>query len=356
MAAQAPSKYRYGVISSSCPARLELEAIKNCLYYGDHWLDKTGKTAGLTLAEHTRRFAKLAWPSFKWHRWSDMLLEEICRNDTVAVWGPASSGKTATMAVVMLAWYWAVSDEFTGLVSTTDLLRLELRIFGEIKKRFKAAKERYPWLAGNLIDSRQRITTDAKDLEGRDFRNGIIGIACKKSSGENQGLADYAGIKNRFVLLAADEVHTMAPGFLQGAHNLKANNNSGRFVAIYSGNLVDIETPLGEAAEPDCGWDALPDSEVSRVYKTKSFGGSSVQFVGKDSRTSTILPEPNRSPTSSGASSSNDSSTTAARVVRTSSRKRAGPSRDRRLPTGSSRRKSAASSTPSSQSHGATRS
>ena len=283
MAAQAPSKYRYGVISSSCPARLELEAIKNCLYYGDHWLDKTGKTAGLTLAEHTRRFAKLAWPGFKWHRWSDMLLEEICRNDTVAVWGPASSGKTATMAVVMLAWYWAVSDEFTGLVSTTDLLRLELRIFGEIKKRFKAAKERYPWLAGNLIDSRQRITTDAKDLEGRDFRNGIIGIACKKSSGENQGLADYAGIKNRFVLLAADEVHTMAPGFLQGAHNLKANNNSGRFVAIYSGNLVDIETPLGEAAEPDCGWDALPDSEVSRVYKTKSFGGSSVQFVGKDS-------------------------------------------------------------------------
>lgn len=280
MSAKPP--YHYGDLGSTCPAKLELECIKLCLYHGDGWMYK-GKVTGLTLAEHTKRFCKLVWPEFDWHRWNDMMLEEICKGGTIAIWGPASSGKTALAAVVLLAWYWSVPNEFTGLVSTTDLLRLELRIFGEIKKRFKQGKERYPWLAGNLIDSRQRITTDSKDVEGRDFRNGILGIACRKSTGEAQGLADYAGIKNRFVVLSADEVHTMPSSFLQGANNLKANNNTGKFIALYLGNLVDLETPLGDVAEPDCGWDALADSDKSRVYPTKFFEGRAIQLVGTDS-------------------------------------------------------------------------
>lgn len=274
--------YRYGSVVSSCPAKLELEAIRRCMHYGDRWLDGEGKAVGLTLRDHVKKFIVLAWPHFQWQRWNEMMLDEICKGGTVAIFGPASAGKTGLTAVVMLAFYFALCDEFTGLCSTTDKERLELRIFGEIKKRFKEARSRYEWLPGNLIDSRQRITTDAKDAEGRDFRNGILGIACKRG-GEWQGLGDYSGIKNTFVILMADECHLMESGFLQGANNLKSNNNAGKFIAIYLGNLVDLETPLGEAAEPDCGWDALPDSDVSRVYRTKFFDGRAIQLIGKDS-------------------------------------------------------------------------
>lgn len=278
-----PRLHSYGTLRSACPAKLELEAIKRCLYHGDHWKDGAGAVVGLTLAEHTKKFIKLAWPSVDQHRWFHMAVDEIAKADTLAIFGPASSGKTSIASLVMLCWYWAVPEKFTGLVSTTDLLRLEVRVWGEIKMRFKEARERYPWLAGNMIDSRQRISTDAKDAEGRDFRNGILGIACRKSSGEWQGLSDYSGIKNDFVMLVGDESHAMASGFLQGANNLKANNNKGRFIGLYLGNMIDLETPLGEAAEPECGWDALPDSDISRVYNTKFFGGRAIQFVGKDS-------------------------------------------------------------------------
>jgi hypothetical protein len=270
-------RYSYGAIKATCPARLELEAIKRCLYSGDSF------PGGLTLAEHTKKFCKLAMPDFVWHRWNDMMIEEVSKGGTTPIWGPASAGKTAFAAVApLLAWYWAVPDEFTGLCSTTDKERLELRVFGEVKMRFKEARERYPWLAGNLIDSRQRITTDAKDTEGRDFRNGILGIACKRG-GEWQGLGDYAGIKNKFVVLIADEFHLMQETMSKGITNLKSNNNNGRFFFVPLGNLVDLETPLGQAAEPDCGWDAMPDSKVSRVYKTKAFNGRAIQLVGKDS-------------------------------------------------------------------------
>lgn len=270
-------RFSYGNLKATCPARLELEAIKRCLYSGASF------QGGLTLAEHTKHFIKLAWPNVDQHRWFQMEVEEISKADTLAIWGPASSGKTGISSLVMLSWYWAVPEKFTGLVSTTDLIRLEVRVWGEIKMRFKEARERYPWLAGHMIDSRQRISTDAKDAEGRDFRNGILGIACRKSSGEWQGLSDYSGIKNDFVMLIGDESHAMASGFLQGANNLKANNNKGRFIGLYLGNMIDLETPLGEVGEPACGWDALPDSDVSRAYDTKFFGGRAIQFVGTDS-------------------------------------------------------------------------
>jgi hypothetical protein len=204
-------RYSYGTVRSSCPAKLELEAIKRCLYYGDHWKDGSGKVVGLTMAEHTKKFIRLAWPTLYWHRWHQLILEEACRGGTLAVFGPASSQKTSTITLIMLSWYFAVPNEFTGLCSTTDLMRLELRIFGELKMRWKQARERYGWLAGNLIDSRQRITTDAKDSEGRDFRNGLLGIATKRG-GEWQGLGDFSGLKNRFVVLAADEC------FIAGTH------------------------------------------------------------------------------------------------------------------------------------------
>lgn len=268
----------YGKISSTCPAKLELEMVRRTAL-------GMRPEGGLGLAEHVERFAKLAWKDSNWHRWSKMIKEEICKGGMIALFGPASSGKTGTVSMVMLSLYWALSEQFTGLCSTTTLEKLDLRVWGEIKMRFRQARERYPWLPGNMIDSMRRITSDPKDsADGRDFRNGILGVACNRG-GEWQGLGDYSGIKNKFVFLAADECHVMQPGFLQGTANLESNQNETGlgFTGLYLGNLIDLETPLGEAAEPACGWDALPDSDTSRVYKTKFFNGRAIQLVGRDS-------------------------------------------------------------------------
>lgn len=238
---------------------------------------------GLGLSEHIKRFISLAWPHFYHHRWNELIREEVCRStrSTTTIFGSASSQKTGTAAVLMLSLYWALSDQFTAICSTTTLPMLDVRIWGEVKKRFKEARERYSWLPGHLTESMRRICSDAKDQkDGRDFRNGVIGVACVKSSGEWQGLASYSGLKNRFVMLVGDELHVMEGNFLQGVSNLKSNPN---FMAVYMGNLVDLETPLGAAAEPACGWDAFPDSKVARAYDLKSFSGRGVQLVGEDS-------------------------------------------------------------------------
>lgn len=193
---------KYGVAwDSADPPKIELA----CIRLGGKWKDSNGKSCGNGLAYHVKAFQSIVWPGKAWHRWNEeLILPELCKGGTLAIFGPASSGKTHEPGDFILTMYWAFPDNFTGLCSTTTREMLDMRIWGQIKKRFRQGKERFPWLDGYLIDSRQQITTDGKDVEGREFRNGIKGLPCKKG-GEWQGLGDYCGLKNDRVMLVADE-------------------------------------------------------------------------------------------------------------------------------------------------------
>jgi len=82
------------------------------------------------------------------------------------------------------------------------------------------------------------------------------------------------------VIVAADECHLMQSGFWNGMANLLSNND----VRIWAfGNLNDLGSPLGKAAEPKLGWDSLPDTDKSRVYETRWYEGRAIQLIGMDS-------------------------------------------------------------------------
>lgn len=263
---------------SAEPAQIELACIK----LGGQWADPvTGATCGLGLCHHIIAFSRLAWPWFFWHRWNtDVLLPEMVRNRCrLAIFGPSSTGKSSLTSLVNLVFYFANPDNTTVLITSTTREALELRIWGEIKMFFREAKEKFPWLPGNLTDSKQCITTDGKEVEGRDARNGVIGRPTKRGN-EWVGLGDFVGIKNDHIRLIADEANLMPDGFLKSIANLASNPNCCSYVL---GNLNDLSTPLGQAAEPLLGWDSLPDSDVSRAYDTRWQKGRAVQLIGKDS-------------------------------------------------------------------------
>lgn len=262
------------------PAEVELE----CIRRGGKWKTHSGQERGNGLAFHVQAFAKIVWPWFQWHRWSQMHLRELCQpRHRLAAFGPSSSGKSATTGLVYLIFYFAHPDNTTVLISSTTREELELRIWGEIKMFFREAKEERSWLPGNLTDSKQLITTDGKESEfGRDFRNGIAGRPCKIGNKWviGSGTSPFVGIKNDNVYLAADEAGLMPPGFLEALANLTSNPSC---CASILGNLGDLDTPLANAAEPALGWDSLPDSDKSRAYDTRWSNGRAIQFVGMDS-------------------------------------------------------------------------
>lgn len=258
------------------PVSIELECIKR----GGLWDSPNGTKVGAGLPAHVIALSQLLWPWVKWHRWAkDLMIPEFCKGGRLAVFGPSSSGKSFLASLFALVMYFARPDNTTVLVSSTTREELELRAWGEIKKLWKRAKERVSWLPGHLTDSKQLITTDGKEVEGRDFRNGLVGRPCRKGS-EWVGLGPMVGIKNDYIIVIADESHLMPDGFLKALANLAVNPSC---TSIVLGNLNDLNTPLGEAAEPDLGWDALVDSDISRVYPTRWLGGRAIQLVGQDS-------------------------------------------------------------------------
>lgn len=250
-----------------------------CIRRGGRWLDGT-RECGAGLAHHYKRFSELVWPGDWWTRWDDLMVEHFTgsgAHSVIGVSGPASSSKTHRFACYGLTTYWCFPGKCTVLCSTTTREDLEMRIWGEVKKYFSKARERYPWLPGHLIESKQMITTDGKEVEGREFRNGLKGVACK-SGGRWQGLGPYIGVKNDRVLLLADEGQMMEPGFFDAQGNLASNPWS---QLLAGGNPNSCDNPFGKLCEPVNGWESVQQGEKTQTWETRH--GICINLVGVDS-------------------------------------------------------------------------
>lgn len=241
---------------------------------------------GEGLFHHYLEASKLLWkPSHcEWHRFARLLLRSFLDNEVIGVMGPASSGKTFTAAVFALITYWANPEECTIVCSTTTQQMLDYRIWGEIKRLYSEAKKRHPLLYGHHIDSRHTIITDRNSRQGRDFRNGIVGLACR-SGDKWRGLGAYVGIKNKIIVYIGDEMQFMAQGFIDSLANFR--KGAAKWCKMIGmGNPCDVQDPLGKICEPEKnagGWEQVDESEKTKTWKTEIPGGVCVQLVGTDS-------------------------------------------------------------------------
>lgn len=112
-----------------------------------------------------------------------------------------------------------------------------------------------------------RIVTDARggaESEGRDFRNGIIGVPIKRGT-DFVGIGDFVGLKNKRVRVVADELSLLPAAFIHMISNLDKNEDL-RVVGL--GNPKETMDALGLLAEPAAslgGW----DSGIDQTPKTK---------------------------------------------------------------------------------------
>lgn len=275
---------RYGLKwnGSFSSVRIEIEMIR----HGGSWLSKSGKTIGNGMFYHFKQLETLLFGKEKlWHRWNELQLQEYLANRTIGVLGPASSGKTNGAATDVLTDYYCFPECTTVIICSTTKERLEDRIFGEIKKYHRIAKKSCEWLPGNLIEGRMRIVSDSRtdSVDGRDFRNGVIGVPCKRG-GDYVGLGDFIGIKNKRVRMVADELQLLPPAFVFAVSNLDKNPD---LKVIGLGNPKETTDALGVFCEPSIelgGWDGgIDQTPKTKTWRTKRPDGIVIQFVGSDS-------------------------------------------------------------------------
>lgn len=273
---------RYGLMWGAGNSDLDIEIYM--IQHGGRWRRKTGGMAGNGLEFHYKALMSLLWPSVVWHKWNTLILKEYFEHRTIVVIGSASSGKSHTAAMCVLADYFCFPSSTTILCCSTTLEALENRVWGEIKSLFRAAKHLWPTLPGNLIESRKRIVTDENSSgDGRDFRNGLMAVPCKRG-GEFAGISDFIGIKNKRLRLLGDELAILPKLFVDAVSNLDKNTD---FKFIGLGNPKDTTDALGVMAEPAAhlgGWEGGIDQKPgTKTWETRRQNGICIQLPGTDS-------------------------------------------------------------------------
>ena len=259
--------------------QVEMELIRRSGY---HTL-QSGKRCGLGLVEHFKNMMSLCFPGDRHNRWSDLILSELLKNRITVCMGSRDSGKTRTVSKWALCDYWCFPDDTLFLMTSTDTRGLELRVWGDIKYLFEIARERYPWLTGNIVDAKHGVFTDdiSDDAESRDMRRGIIGVPCLSSQGEYMGMAlkNFAGIKQKRRRLVGDELQFLPQDYLKVLDSL----DKGDFKAALLGNpIADNGKALDKVSEPKAGWDSLGEVTKTMTWENK-YNGITVNLIGIDS-------------------------------------------------------------------------
>lgn len=247
-----------------------------------------GREYGEGVAHHYKAAIAELWPHFDWILWTHLLIEAFAVEPEVAVLGPASSSKTYDASAFALTMMWVWQADTTIMVSTTTRDALDNRIWGSCMELIRRATRRrrdhgLSELPGRPINSKYRFTTSQQedDLMPEDKRDGIVGIACRVGDSW-VGISNYVGLKNKRVVLIADEAHLMAQGFLDSIANLRANPV---FKLFTLGNPKDPMDPLGKAGEPAAelgGWDGYVPEKKTKTWRTRN-GGIAIQLCGLDS-------------------------------------------------------------------------
>lgn len=264
------------------PLYVEMEMVR----HGGRWKKKSkDEFAGEGMEFHFKQMMSLLWPDLVWHPWAELQLKCYLNYRIIGQIGAASTGKSFIPAACVLTDYYCYPNSTTVLVSSTTRESLEMRVWGEIKKLHKSAKQRHPDLSGYLIEGRQRIVSDPRNeaSEGRDFRNGLTGVACKRGQ-SFQGMEEYVGIKNKHLRMVADELQFLPRQFVDSISNMNKNPD---FKCVGSGNPKDTTDALGVLCEPAAklgGW----DGGIDQVPKTKTWEirfprGICIQLPGSDS-------------------------------------------------------------------------
>jgi len=258
---------------------IEMEVLRR----GGQWKLADGRMAGLGMFHHFRTAESLIWPEDDHHRWSDLILREYLANRITAITGSRDSSKTRSISKAALLDYYLFPDDTLILMTSTNMRGLELRVWGDIKSLHDRALSRYPWLPGNIADSKHGIFTDKID-EGqdvRDMRKGILCIPVLGAQGEymGQSLRDFCGIKQRRRRLIGDEIQYIPRDYLKVLDSL----DKGDFKGAFLGNpIAENGKALDQVSEPVGGWGSQEVVTKTSTWKNK-YNGTTINLVGTDS-------------------------------------------------------------------------
>lgn len=243
---------------------IELWAFKEAL---------TPEQGGLGKYLHLKEFIDLTWNSKKqvveWNPWLEKLLEECCNNEFLAVAGCSSSGKSWGGALYGIVSFLADPEGTLVLVTSTSISAAKKRIWKGVVQLWNSLPDKYKRL-GRIKPSVNMIHYQPPDGSIASEASSINLVAAEQKQ-EASAVAKLVGLKNRNVILIADELCELSPAVVAATDNLVSNP---RFQMISMSNPKDREDPFGIMSEPKNGWNSIDES----VYEWETKYGKAIRF------------------------------------------------------------------------------
>ena len=207
------------------------------------------------------------------HPWAEEMIRAVIKNKYVAIGGAANSGKSHTMAAWgILNWLAAPRDTLILLTSTT-LREARKRIWGSIISLLSVI-EGAPIRIRDSIGNASYVNEHGTLIE----RAGLSLIAAEKSR-TREAVGKFIGIKQKRVMVIADELSEISEAILQaGLSNLSKNPE---FQMIGMSNPNSRFDAFGVWSEPKSGWESI-DTNTADEWITK-WNGAYVRFDGERS-------------------------------------------------------------------------
>lgn len=263
--------HKYGVISEAQEIE-DLDLEKHCFLVG-----RTVKQGGLGRYGHLKNICKLVLPDLKWNPWLESIIETLCDGSIgrvnpirreIVLAGCMAAGKT--FGVGLFCFIWWICDPNNSIVwlTSTSAKMVRKRIWPVIQEFYREANKNES-IPGNLLDS----TTTLQARKGDD-KHAIFA----KAIGEGDPMSaanDIQGVHAPREIVVLDEATDVRRPILTAIHNLEGGCQE--LIVVYIGNAVSRFDPLGEAMEPDGGWDKI--TVESERWETKN-GGYCLHFDG----------------------------------------------------------------------------
>jgi hypothetical protein len=230
---------------------------------------------GLGKSEHFWNIVSVLWPAtsrkpFIRNPWGERMIEEWCKYNFSSVSGCASSSKTDTAAVWGIVNWLAAPLDTKVLCTSTTLRESRKRIWGSIEDYWSALPDEVRAL-GKLASSFGLIRLSEASGVKASEKCGIELIPGEKKR-EKEATGKIIGIKNKRVILIADELPELSPAIMQAAvSNLTANPYC---QAIGLGNPASYYDAHGIFSTPKAGWKSITPND----FEWETIYGHAVRF------------------------------------------------------------------------------
>mgnify|MGYP003115000629 FL=1 len=245
------------------------------LLYGlaNHKSNKAREYYFWRLCDELWNHDELPEPLMVKHPWAESMIQAVIQNKYVSIGGAASSGKSHTMAAWgILNWLAAPRDTLVLLTSTT-LREARKRIWGSVISLLTVL-EGAPFKIRDSIGNVAYVNENGTLIE----KAGLSLIAAERSK-TREAVGKFIGIKQKNVILIADELSELSTAILQaGLSNLSKNPS---FSLVGLSNPASRWDAFGEWSEPAKGWDSI-DPNIEDSWKTK-WGGLYKRYDGERS-------------------------------------------------------------------------